>query len=99
MADDIQSPSCFDMPDWYDSTGDGCIWYEEENNCEFYGDQFPSDSEEQTANEAVSRHLLESTCYNQAARCHHFDVFFTIGSSFSLVLHMRWWTDRCPVSK
>mmetsp|Transcript_20482 Transcript_20482/g.33452 ORF Transcript_20482/g.33452 Transcript_20482/m.33452 type:complete len:358 (+) Transcript_20482:721-1794(+) len=47
-----QSQSCWDLPSWYDSTGDGCVWYEEENNCEYYGNQFPSHIDGQTANEA-----------------------------------------------
>jgi hypothetical protein len=36
------SQTCWDQPNWYDSTGDGCAWYEEEHNCEYYGDQFLS---------------------------------------------------------
>jgi len=34
---------CWDKPDWYDSTGDGCSWYSEESNyCDDYGVQFAS---------------------------------------------------------
>ena len=49
-----QSQSCWDSPDWYDSNGDGCDWYYEENNCEYFGSQFASSIDELTANEAVS---------------------------------------------
>jgi len=47
-----ESKSCWDQPNWYDSTGDGCGWYEIGNNCASYGSQFPSHLEGQTANEA-----------------------------------------------
>ncbi|KAL7469316.1 hypothetical protein ACHAXS_009583 [Conticribra weissflogii] len=47
-----ESKTCWDQPNWYDSTGDGCGWYERGNNCESYGSQFPSYREGLTANEA-----------------------------------------------
>jgi hypothetical protein len=32
---------CWDQPNWYDSTGDGCSWYSaESNHCEDYGSQY-----------------------------------------------------------
>ncbi|KAL7445710.1 hypothetical protein ACHAXM_009879 [Skeletonema potamos] len=43
--------ACWDEPNWYDSTGDGCAWYEEERKCEYFGDQFWS-IDGLTANEA-----------------------------------------------
>ena len=46
-----QTQACWDEPNWYDSTGDGCAWYEEEHNCEYFGDQFWS-VDGLTANEA-----------------------------------------------
>jgi hypothetical protein len=43
---------CWDQPDWYDSTGDGCRWYSEESNyCDDYGSQFASE-DYQTAKNA-----------------------------------------------
>lgn len=35
--------SCWDERDWYDSVGDGCSWYEQGDNCEYYGMDFSYD--------------------------------------------------------
>jgi len=48
------SQSCWDSPNWVDSTGDGCAWYEKDKNCEYYGSQFARSLDGQTANGAVS---------------------------------------------
>ncbi len=45
--DDI---GCYDFPDFRDNVGDGCMWYAQGINCEYYGAQFRS--EMGTANEA-----------------------------------------------
>jgi hypothetical protein len=42
VLDGAEAQTCWDQPNWYDSTGDGCAWYEGEHNCEYYGDQFLS---------------------------------------------------------
>lgn len=56
-----QTQACWDEPNFYDSTGDGCLWYaSDEHNCEYFGDQFPSDIDGQTANDAVSKGNLIS---------------------------------------
>ena len=73
-----QFQSCWDLPSWYDSTGDGCVWYEEENNCEYYGNQFPSDIDGQTANEAVSRNLMLTLSSSTA--------FYLIHASTAIVI-------------
>jgi hypothetical protein len=42
VLDGAEKQTCWDQPNWYDSTGDGCAWYEGEHNCEYYGYQFLS---------------------------------------------------------
>jgi hypothetical protein len=37
-----ENNSCWDIPNWYDSAGDDCNWYEDGENCDRYGDQFES---------------------------------------------------------
>jgi hypothetical protein len=32
--------SCWDYDPWYDSVGDGCSWYAQGDNCQYYGDDF-----------------------------------------------------------
>ena len=74
-----QSQSCWDLPSWYDSTGDGCVWYEEENNCEYYGNQFPGEIDGQTANEAVSRNLMFFTLLSS-------NIFYLTHTSTAIVI-------------
>ena len=46
------SQVCWDVPNWYDSTGDGCLWYQtKDNGCSLFGSQFPN-TDGLTANDA-----------------------------------------------
>ena len=35
---------CWNEHDWYDLVGDGCSWYEQGENCKYYGRGFSYDS-------------------------------------------------------
>ena len=41
LSDPVLSDNmCWDTPDWTDSVGDSCTWYEQGDNCLYYGDEF-----------------------------------------------------------
>ena len=40
MMENMNSTACWDMPDWYDTTGYGCDWYAEGENCDMYGEDY-----------------------------------------------------------
>ncbi len=46
----LNDAGCYDFDGFYDNVGDGCVWYAQGYNCEYYGSQFAS--ERGTANEA-----------------------------------------------